>query len=361
MPKRDKWHFLTTQVGYDKYRVPIYEAAARNKCVPLLKTLMSNSCSNNCKFCAFRAERRTRRERWKPEELAKVTMKVWKENKIRGLFLSSSVERDPDEAVRQEIETIRILRNIGFTAYTHCRIMPGVDIDLIKQSVQLADRVGINIEFPRAEHYDDMKIHLDFRQDVIKRLKFLGREVIKAQKDGRCRAGLDSQMIVGASNETDKEILKVADWLYNELKARRVYFSSFEPIERTPLENKPAENKWREHRLYQSSFLIQKYGFREGDFILDDSNMLPLNCDPKFLFAKKYELHVDVNAATFNDLIKVPGIGLKTAERIIVARNAGTKLKNEKDLKKIGVVVQRALPFVKVGSVQKTLNEWIPF
>jgi predicted DNA-binding helix-hairpin-helix protein len=341
MLKRDKWHFLTTQVGYDRYTVPIFEAAARNKCVPLLKTLMSSYCMNNCKFCAFRAERNTRRERWMPEELARVAMKVWKDGRIRGLFLSSSVEKDPSAAVEKEIETVRILRNKGFTAYVHLRLMPGVDIDLIKQSVQIADRVGINIEFPRAEHYDDMKIFLDFRQDLIKRIKTLAHEVVKAQKQGKCKAGLDTQMVVGASNETDKQILQVADWLYHRLKTRRVYFSAFEPIKNTPLENKAAENRWREYRLYQCSFLLQKYNYHAKDFVLNDFDNLPVNQDPKILIAKQNELRVDVNDADYVQLIKVPGIGPQTAKNILKNR----PIKNFQQLKQLGVL-NRALQFL---------------
>lgn len=194
-----------------------------------------------------------------PEELANVTMKVRKMRKIKGLFLSFSVEKDPSISVEKEIETVKILREKGFIDYVHLRLMPGVDIDLIKQSVEIADRVGINIEFPRKEHYDDMKISLDFRQDLIKRIRILAHEISKAQKQGKCRAGLDTRMVVEASSETDKQILEASDWFYHKLNARRVYFSAFEPIKNTPLERKTKEERWREYRLYQCSFLIQKY------------------------------------------------------------------------------------------------------
>lgn len=351
--RRDKWKILTTQVDYDKYTVPIYDSVGRSKCIPLLKTLMSSFCTNNCKFCAFRCGRKTRRERWEPEELAKVTLKLWKERKIQGLFLSSSVERDPDLAVEKQIETVRILRKLGFSAYCHLRLMPSVNRELIKQSVELADRVGINIEFPRAEYYNDMKIFLNFRQDIIKRMKFLSREVKKAQEEGKCKAGLDSQMIVGAVNETDKEILQISEWLYSKLKVRRVYFSAFEPIKNTPLENQKPEKKWREYRLYQSSFLIQRYGFKAEDFVLNEfENLLP-NQDPKFLVAKKSALFVDVNNAKFRELIRVPGIGIETAKKIISLRNSGVRLSSEKKLKEVGVILKRAVPFLKISSLRK--------
>jgi predicted DNA-binding helix-hairpin-helix protein len=358
MYKSDKFRFLTTVVGDEKYTVPIYEAAARNKCVPLMKTMFSSHCRNNCKFCAFRSGRRTRRESWQPEELAKVALHVQKKGWIRGLFLSSSVHGDPDKVVESELKTVRILRSKGFTSYVHLRMMPGVSTELIKQAAEISDRIGINIEFPRAEHYNDMKIFLDFRQDIIKRLRIISREVENAQKNGKCKAGLDSQMVVGASNETDKDILKVSDWLYHKLKARRVYYSSFHPVHDTPLEKQPAENRWREYRLYQSSFLIQKYNFHSKDFVLDSNDKLHLSVDPKVLIAKQLELFVDISTAGFNELIRVPGIGIDTANKIIFERNSGTRFKNLDQLKKLGVIVKRALPFIKIPTGQKTLTQF---
>jgi len=345
--KRDKWFFLTTQVGHDRCTVPIYEASARNKCVPLLKTLMSSFCTNNCAFCAFRCERRTRRLRWKPEELARVTLKLWKEKKIMGLFLSSSVEGDPESTVEKELETVELLRKRGFNAYVHLRFMPGCGLESIKRGVELADRVGINVEFPKKEYFNEMKVHLDFKQDVIKRIKWISREVERAKKYGKCKAGLDSQLIVGASDENDREILKITEWLYKELKASRVYYSAFEPIKDTPLENKRAENPWREYRLYQASFLIRDYGYELRDFVFNETNNLPLDVDPKVVIARKtINEPIDLNEASFKELIKIQGIGPKTARKIIEYRRRG-----ELDLKKLGslgVIVKRALPFIKI-------------
>jgi len=264
--KKNKWYFLTTQVDHDKYTVPIYEASARNKC-RLLKTLMSSYCINECKFCGFRYGRKILRERWKPLELAKVTMKMWRMGKIHGLFLTSSIDVDPSKTVERELRCVEILRRMGFTAYIHCRLMPGVDKYLIKRCVELSDRIGINVEFPIKEHYEDQKLgNLSFKYDVIRRLKWLAREIEKAKYHGKCKAGLDSQFIIGSSDETDEQILEMSEWLYRKLKARRTYFSCFEPIKDTPLENRKPESRLREYRLYQSSFLIRDYGFNVGGF-----------------------------------------------------------------------------------------------
>ena len=356
--KRDKWHFLSVACRQDKIEVPIFEAAGRGCKVPLLKTLMSSYCQNDCKFCPFRAERHTRRERWEPEQLANVTMKVWQQHQIRGIFLSSSVDKDPNTMVEEQIETTRLLRNSGFTGYIHLRVMPGTNYDLIKQSVQFADRVGINLEFPSAEHFNDMKIFLDFKQDIMKRIRLLAREIKKAQEQEKCKAGLDSQMVVGASNETDKEILKAVELLYNKLAARRVYFSAFNPVSHTPLEDKPAENRWREYRLYQSSFLVQKYGFKKKDFVLNSNDMLNLKYDPKFLFAAKNEISVNINSADFSELIKIPGIGIETANRILESRALGARFNKIKELKSVGVILKRAAPFIEINSRQTRLTHF---
>lgn len=294
------------------------------------------------------------RDKWEPEELANITLKLWKIRKIKGLFLSSSVERDPDYVVEKELETISLLRKKGFTAYAHLRLMPGTGIELIKQSVEIADRIGINIEFPRKGNYNDMKLFLDFKQDIIKRIKFLSREIKKAQKEGKCKAGLDTQMVVGASDETDKQILDVSEWLYKKLNARRVYYSAFEPMRNTPLEKKPAESKWREYRLYQSSFLIQKYNFCARDFVLDDADKLPVGQDPKLMIANKLELKVDVNGCGYGELIKIPGIGLKTARVIMQSR----PIKGRQQLKKLGVL-SRSFQFIDFKKeIQTNLNFW---
>jgi predicted DNA-binding helix-hairpin-helix protein len=276
--------------------------------------------------------------------------------KIEGVFLSSSVEKDPDNTVEKEIEAIELLRRMGFKEYIHIKMMPGTSRELIRRATEISDRIGINIEMPSKEHYEDMKLYLTFVQDVLRRLRWISKEVEKVQKEGGCKAGLDSQMVVGASDETDKEIIEVSDWLFNKLNAQRVYYSSFDPIKNTPLENKEPETPWREYRLYQSSFLLRDYGFEAKDFVFDDKDRLNLNQDPKFLIAKEKELIVDINEAEFNELIKVPGIGLKTAQNIINNR----PIKDISKLKSLGIILKKANPFIEINNIyQTTLSKWI--
>lgn len=356
MFKRQKWFNLTVSCGYDKHTVPIFRACAGNRTAPLFKTLLSSYCKNDCKFCAMRYERRINRDRWKPVEFAKVAYKLWRMRKIEGVFLSSSVEKDPDNTVEREIEAIELLRRMGFKEYVHMKMMPGTSRELIKRATEISDRVGVNIELPNKGHYEDMKLYLTFVQDVLRRLRWISKEVKRVQKEGKCKAGLDSQMIVGASDETDKEIIEVSDWLHNKLDARRVYYSRFDPIKNTPLENKKPENYWREYRLYQSSFLLRDYQFEAEDFVFDGNDRLNLNEDPKYLIAKEKELIVDINDAEFNELIKVPGIGLKTAQKIIDNR----PIKDISKLKSVGVILKRASPFIEINKIhQTTLSRWI--
>lgn len=355
MSKKEKFKKLTYYSGYDKHTIPIFNACAGNRTVPLLKTLMSSYCMNNCKFCHFRCSRRISRERWKPNELADVTFNLWKKRKIQGLFLSSSVEKDPDSTVEQQIETAEILRKKGFKEYIHLRLMPGVSKDLVKRSVLISDRVGINIEMPDKEHYEDMKLFLHFKQDILKRLKWLAEEIKKAQEFGKCSAGLDSQIIVGASDETDKEIIRISDMIYNKLNAQRIYYSGFKPVRHTPLEKKKPVDPWREYRLYQSSFLLRDYGITKNDFVFNENENLNLKEDPKFTMAKQNELNIDINEATFNELIKIPGVGLKSAKNIIEKK----PIKNVQDLKSCGVILKRAQPFIELHGIHQThLSKW---
>lgn len=357
MFKRRKWFNLTVQCDYEKHTIPIFRASCGgNRTVPLFKTLLSSKCRNNCKFCGLRCERRVSRDSWKPDEFAKIAMKLWKMRKIKGVFLSSSVERDPNYTVEKQIQAIDTLRRMGFKEYVHLRIMPGTNRELIKRAAELSDRIGINIELPSKEHYEDMKLYLNFVQDIIRRLKWISKEVQKLQKQGKCQAGLNSQMVVGASDETDKEIIKISGWIYQKLKARRVYYSRFKPVKNTPLENKEPENPWREYRLYQASFLLRDYSFKNRDFVFNDDDRLDLKEDPKFSIAKENDLVVNINNAEFGELIKVPGIGLKTAQKIINVR----PIKNVDTLKSTGVILKRATPFIEINGIHQTrLSKWI--
>ena len=351
--------------------MPIYETAARGKCVPLLKTLLTTHCTNDCAYCSFRAGRKCLRQSWKEEKLARVTMHLWREGKIMGLFLTSSVCRDPDYTTERQLDTLRRLRNLGFTGYIHLRVMPGVSRYCIREAVELADRVGVNLEAPTPDAFDDLcPSKGDYKMDIIKRLEWIAEEVLRARrraKDiggvgfGSGRSGVDTQMIVGAVGETDWQHLKATTWLYKSLSLRRVYYSGFEPIERTPLEDWPPCPPHREYRLYQSSFLMRDYGFslRDFDRIVDDKGFLP-NTDPKRVYvSKNMDLFpIDLNEASYCDIVKIPRVGPMTAKKIMKARE-NTKVRHLSDLEKaIGPRLARAVAQY-ADLKEKRLTHWL--
>jgi len=330
--KRDRWHLLRLGAQWDRTVVPIYEAAARGKCVPLLKTLLSSHCKNECAYCAFRAGRNCPRTIWEPQKLASITVHLWKERKISGLFLSSSVFKDPDHVAERQIEVLRILRRIGFSGYVHLRLMPGTSFHFVREAVELADRVGVNLEAPNKEVFDELCPDKGgFSESILKRLTWIVDEVKRARRHangagfGFARSGVDTQMIVGAVDDNDWQYLQVTEWLYKTHGLKRVYYSGFEPVSQTPLEKQAACSPSREYRLYQCSFLIRDYGFKTDAFaqVVNDEGFLP-NSDPKLAFVKANMdvFPMDLNTATYHEIMRIPHVGPTMAKRIMEARKS---------------------------------------
>jgi len=328
--RTDKWHFLRLGARWDRSVVPIYEAAARGKCVPLLKTLLISHCRNECTYCAFRAGRKCPRVTWEPRKLAEITRSLWEEGKIMGLFLSSSVFKDSDFITEKQLETVRALRSMAYTGYVHLRLMPDVSQHYIHEAIELADRVGVNLEAPNKDVFSELCPDKGgFEETVLKRLEWIVREVRRAKtettkpKFGSAKAGVDTQMIVGAADDNDWQHLQTTEWLYKKLDLKRVYYSGFEPIPKTPLERQAACPTSREYRLYQSSFLIRDYGFTADSFaqIVNDEGFLP-NIDPKLALAEMNPdlFPIDLNTATYYEIVRIPHMGPVTAKKIIETR-----------------------------------------
>ncbi len=355
--KNSKWRFLNVGARWDRSTVPIYEATSRGQHIPLLKTLLTSHCTNDCKYCAFRQGRKCERKSWKEDELAEITMHLWKEGQIKGFFLSSSVLKDPDSVTEKQLNTLRILRGLGYTGYVHLRLMPGIDRHYIREAVELADRVGVNLEAPTGGLFEDLCPNKGgYSEAVQKRLEWVVDETrrvesLKAEaKFGFGRAGVDTQMIVGAVGETDWQHIKTTAWLYKKLNLKRVYYSRFEPVEQTPLEDRSPCPPYRECRLYQCSYLIRDYGFELEDIaqIVDDRGFLP-DADPKMVFAmKNIDLFpVDLNEAAEHEIMRIPQVGPLTAKKIVEARK-DTKIKYLSDLEKLlGASSARAIaPYI---------------
>lgn len=326
MSRTSRLRYLAVGAKKDKC-VPIYDAAAGNRRVPLLKTLVSNRCTNNCAYCAFRSERKLRRNSFKPSELANIALKLWNKGSIEGVFLSSSVDSDPDEATEREIRTAEILRENGYLDYLHLRLMPSCNRSLVKRAIEVADRVGLNLENPDEGELSEIRPDVEPKIDVLRRLRWCRLESKKLsdfESFGSSSPSIDTQFIVGAGDETDFQILKTSFKLYNDFGLSRVYYSGFSPVKRTPLESVSPCPDWRERRLYQASFLIRDYPFDFGDFkpALDENGFLR-DMDPKVALAKsRPELFpVDLNKASLKELQIVPGIGPKTAREILEVRD----------------------------------------
>ena len=247
-----------------------------------------------------------------------------------GLFLSSSVSKDSDFVTERQLETVLALRNMGYTGYIHLRLMPDVNQHFIREAIELADRIGVNLEAPNKEIFSELCPDKGgFEETVLKRLEWIVREVRRAKtemprpKFGFAKAGVDTQMIVGAADDNDWQHLQTTEWLYKKLDLKRIYYSGFEPVPKTPLERQAACPPSREYRLYQSSFLIRDYGFTADSFaqIVDDEGFLP-NIDPKLAMAKMNPdfFPVDLNTATYYEIVRVPQIGPVTARKIVEAR-----------------------------------------
>jgi len=270
--------------------------------------------------------------------------------------LSSSIPGDPDRAVEFELEAVRALRALGFEGYVHLRLMPGTSRHLVAEAAELADRIGVNLEAPAGELFDEICPDKgSFQADILKRLIWAKEEadkLVQLQTEmcyGACRAGIDTQMIVGAVEDSDLDFLLTTEWLYKRLGLRRVYFSPFEPVPGTPLEKHPACPRRRVLRLYQASFLIRDYGVRAnelGELVGPDSR-LP-DKDPKVALAELQadRFPLDPNEAGFWELVRVPGIGPRAARRILAERASGREIRSLADLARL-IGLRKALRAAK--------------
>jgi predicted DNA-binding helix-hairpin-helix protein len=324
------------------------------KTVKIFKTLMTDSCTHDCNYCtnSTTCTKSKPRHSYTPEELAKVFMHLVNKHDIWGLFLSSGIIKDADTATDQMIEAVKIVRNrYNFKGYIHFKILPGVSYDKVKEARQYATRMSINIEATSTQRINEFTSIKDFKSDILKRQSWI--------KSMSPPGGQSTQLVVGAAEETDWEVLKMMRWEYENMSLYRMYYSPFNPLHNTPLENKDPAPKWRSHRLYNIDWLFRKYkyDFRELKELLNDNQMLP-NQDPKMTHARKFlNKPVDIDQASRDELLRVPGIGPKTAKNIIKLRHQKKNRLKREHLHNAGAIMKRADPFLKVnGWRQKTLG-----
>ncbi|MCL1820018.1 MAG: putative DNA modification/repair radical SAM protein [Oscillospiraceae bacterium] len=335
---------------------------ADGRCVSLLKVLMSNYCIYDCAYCANRASLDKERAAFTPRELADLTIDFYRRNYIEGLFLSSGVLKSPDHTSEIMMQALEILRNeYRFSGYIHVKIIPGTDSKLVDKLSSYADRVSCNIELPSSaslnrfapqklpEHiFAPMKYIKQGHQQYLEDGRRKRGTLSKAQTPQFAPAGQTTQMIIGASADTDLTILTLSKNLYKRFSMKRVYYSAYIP-NGTHAELPPADTPvplTREHRIYQADFLMRFYYF-EPDELLDDANQsLQMDVDPKCDWALRHpeEYPIEVNTAPLERLLRIPGVGTISANRIIEARRMGG-LRLE-DLRKLGVVMKRAQFFL---------------
>lgn len=339
----------------------IYNAISRGGFVPIFKVLLTNVCVSDCAYCPNRADSPIRRASFEPEELARLFHQLWSKGLVRGFFLSSGLGEDPKRTMERMIETVEIVRHkYGFRGYVHLKILPGSTQDLVERAVELAHRVSINLEAPSPERLSRLSSKKELYGQILKAMEWIKQ----ASERYPLRSGHTTQFVVGPAGESDKELLKTVEELIGNFNLRRAYFSGFEPIPLTPLEEAPPESPLREYRLYQAEFLLREYGFSASELPFDERGMLPRKVDPKMAFALSHpELYpVELAGASYEELLRVPGIGPRTAQTLLEMRSKGD-LHTEGDLRKAGMRLKRAAPFVtlKGRRMGKPPQLWLRF
>lgn len=330
--------------------------AADGRCISLLKVLMTNFCVYDCKYCVNRRSNDTPRAAFTPRELADLTIQFYRRNYIEGLFLSSGILRTPDDTCEKMIETLTILREeYRFQGYIHVKAIPGADSRLIARLGLLGDRMSVNIELPSQDSLKTLAPDKS-KTDILKPMGYIsgriqenGADLAKYRHAPRfAPAGQSTQMIVGATPDSDFQILRLTEGLYRKYQLKRVFFSAYIPVVEDSLlpsvTTKPP--LLREHRLYQADWLLRFYGFEAKELLDEEHQNFNPVLDPKCNWAVNHlELFpVEINRVSYDMLLRVPGIGVKSARKILKARKVGPL--HFEDLKKLGVVLKRAQYFI---------------
>lgn len=346
--------------------IPIYMATLPNgKRMPVLKTMLSTVCEKNCNYCGFRSGRDCQRYSLTPDQLAASFIQLSNKGVVQGIMLSSGVAGGGIRTQDRLIATAEVLRQkYRYLGYIHLKMMPGSEKAQVERSMQLANRVSVNLEAPTIAWLSKLAPEKNFLDELIKPLTW----VEEIRKTGMPRKGWNrrwpssvTQFVVGATDENDQELLTMTDYLHNQLHLKRVYFSGFNPILDTPLENRTPLNDWRSYRLYQAAFLLRDYPFKIADLVFSKTNNLALEVDPKIAWAEVHlkDNPLEINQVDLEDLMRIPGIGREGAQKIITQRRKNRFLRFE-ELKSIGIHTRRAAPYILINghSPARQLNLW---
>lgn len=330
--------------------------SADGRCISLLKILLTNECVYDCKYCINRRSNDVPRASFTPEEVCQLTMQFYRRNYIEGLFLSSGIVQNPNYTMELIYRSIYLLRRVhGFNGYIHVKAIPGADPGLIRLTGFLADRMSVNLELPTAEGLKALAPN-KHRKNILTPMRLIQNGITENKNElvlyknapHFVAAGQSTQMIIGATPENDYQIMTVAESLYQKFALKRVFYSAFVRVnEDSSLPALPGGPPLlREHRLYQADWLLRFYGFQASELLDERRPYFNVMLDPKADWALRHleQFPVEINRATYEMILRVPGIGVKSAQRIVRARRTGNL--DFEALKKIGVVLKRALYFI---------------
>jgi len=341
------------------------------RCVSLLKILFSNVCIFDCSYCVSRRSNDVKRAAFTVQEVVDLTINFYRRNYIEGLFLSSGIFKSADYTMERMLQVVKKLRlEENFNGYIHLKTIPGASQEIIHEAGLYVDRMSINLEMPTAEglkKFAPEKTHDEVQKDLgIVRDRLIQfkdeRKIIKTVPKF-VPAGQTTQMVVGAHNETDQDIILMADRHYKEFKLKRVYFSGYIPIndeEKALPSMGSAPPLLRENRLYQSDWLMRFYGFEATEIVNAKHPNLDLDIDPKLSWALRHpeQFPIDINQAEYRMILRVPGIGVRSAKKIIQARRFG-KIHIDQ-IKKLGIAYNRAMHFIRCADTPPFLKDQLP-
>ena len=325
--------------------------APDGRCISLLKILLTNACIYDCLYCINRRSSNVRRARFTVDEVVRLTLGFYRRNCIEGLFLSSGIIRSPDYTMEQVVRVARLLREEhDFRGYIHLKTIPDADPALLAEAGRYADRLSINMELPSETSLSRLAPEKDARS-IRRSMGRMRERIEEAAADGQAPrfapAGQSTQVIVGADDSSDRAILEMSKNLYGSYGLRRVYYAAFSPIPDAPAALPSVRAPLlREHRLYQADWLMRFYGFDVNELATDRADMLDLRIDPKlaWAFANPGRFPVDVNEASREELLRVPGFGVRSVERILKARRHGRLRMG--DLARLRLPLAKLAPFV---------------
>ena len=341
------------------------------RCISLFKILLTNHCIYDCAYCTNRRSNDVKRTAFTPRELAELTIAFYQRNYIEGLFLSSGVMRNPDYTMEQMLRVVKLLREqYRFNGYIHMKAIPGASDNLIAQAGLYTDRMSVNLEIPSEENLKLLAPEKNY-SEVFAPMRFIQQGMLESAEDRKkfrsaprfVPAGQSTQLIIGATPDSDHQILTLASALYRRPSFKRVYYSGYIPVNNgdSRLPTLAAPPLVRENRLYQADWLMRFYQFKASEIVDESHPDLDLDLDPKMGWALRHPefFPVDVNSAPYEMILRVPGIGVKSAKLIVASRRYGRLSSTQ--LKKIGVVMKRAQYFIHCRELpMQTVNELTP-